>query len=114
MTARIYKIVEATTWRDAVAAGRFAGAGVDLADGSLHFSTTAQARETAAQHFAGREGLVLVAFDPGRLSPLKWEPSRGGDLFPHLYGALDPATALRVDPLPLGPDGRHVFPDGIV
>ena len=112
--ALIYKICEAATWRRAQAKGRFSGAPVDLADGYIHFSTAAQVRETAARHFAGRSGLMLVAVDPTSLgAALRFEPSRGGDLFPHLYGELPLSAVVRVEPLPLGPDGRHVFPDGI-
>ncbi len=112
MTALIYKIVDAAVWRAAVSAGRFEGAPVDLQDGYIHFSTVSQARETAAKHFAGVEGLALAAFDPAALGPaLKWEPSRGGALFPHLYAPLDPALALWTRPLPLGPGGAHLFPD---
>lgn len=112
MERTVYKICPEAMWREAVAAGVFAGSPADLADGFVHFSTATQARETARRHFAGQEGLVLVAFDAGRLgASLRWEPSRGGDLFPHLYGPLDPASALWVKPLPLGADGRHVFPD---
>ncbi len=114
MTSVIYKIVDAAAWRDAVAAGRFAGAPVDLADGYIHFSTAAQVRETASKHFAGVEGLVLAAFDAASFGgDLKWEPSRGGALFPHLYVALDPAAALWTRPLPLDGEGAHVFPDGM-
>ena len=106
----IYKICTAEEWRAAEAKGRFEGSEVDLADGYIHFSTAAQARETAAKHFAGREGLVLVAVDAGALgAELKWEPSRGGDLFPHLYGPLQVSAARNVAPLPLE-DGSHVFP----
>ncbi|NOU04665.1 MAG: DUF952 domain-containing protein, partial [Hyphomicrobiaceae bacterium] len=76
------------------------------------FSTAEQSAETAAKHFAGQSNLVLVAFDADTLGPnLKWEPSRGGALFPHLYAALPTASALWVKPLPLGPDGHHIFPD---
>ena len=89
----------------------FRGAGIDLADGYIHFSTAAQAIETAAKHFAGQSGLVLVAVDAGALgSAIKWEVSRGGQLFPHLYGALSFDAVLQVEPLPVGPDGKHVFP----
>lgn len=109
----IYKILPSAAWMAAKQAGRFAGVAVDLADGFIHFSTAAQMRETAARHFAGQADLVLVGFDPGAFGPLlKWEPSRGGALFPHLYAALDPALAILEDDLPLGPDGRHVFPPG--
>lgn len=102
----IYKILASAEWDAAVAAGRFDGSAADLADGFIHFSTAAQAPETARRHFAGRVGLVLAAFDAAALgADLRWEPSRGGDLFPHLYAPLDPALALSVVPLALGPDG---------
>lgn len=107
----IYKIAPETLWREAEKTGRFTGAPVDLADGFIHFSTAAQARETAARHFAGQTGLVLAAVDAGRLGDaLKYEPSRGGALFPHLYAPLDLGAVLWVRPLPLGPDGAHRFP----
>ncbi len=106
----VYKIIPAPAWRAAESAGVFRGAAVDLADGFIHFSTAAQAEETAARHFAGQRDLLLVAIDAARLGPaLQWEPSRGGDLFPHLYGDLPMAAVLRADPLPLTPDGRHDF-----
>ena len=108
----IYKILPEAMWRAAEARGRFDGAPVDLEDGFIHFSTAAQLRETAAKHFAGQPGLLVVAVDAGRLgAALKWEVSRGGALFPHLYAPLDPAAALWARPLPLGPDGSHHFPD---
>ena len=108
----IYKICLADLWLKAAAEGVFRGAGVDLADGFIHFSTAETVKETAARHFAGVAGLVLVAFDDLSLGPeLRYEPSRGGALFPHLYGRLDPTTALWVRPLPLAEDGRHIFPD---
>jgi uncharacterized protein (DUF952 family) len=107
----IYKICDATAWQAAERVGEFAGASIDLADGYIHFSTAEQVAETAAKHFAGQHDLVLVAVDADALGPaLKWEPSRGGALFPHLYGKL-PLRAVRwAKPLPLGPDGRHAFP----
>jgi uncharacterized protein (DUF952 family) len=107
----IYKICDAPTWRAAERAGEFAGAPVDLADGYIHFSAADQVEETAAKHFAGQRDLVLIAVDAEALGPaLKWEPSRGGALFPHLDGKL-PLRAVRwTKPLPPGPDGRHVFP----
>lgn len=108
--ATIYKICPADLWQAAVAAGVFAGSPVDLTDGFIHFSTAAQVRETAARHFAGATDLVLVAFESESIGPgLRYEPSRGGDLFPHLYGTLDPKLALWSKPLPLG-SGGHVFP----
>jgi uncharacterized protein (DUF952 family) len=107
----IYKIVPESLWADATATGSFKGSPVDVADGFIHFSTGAQVRETAAKHFARQSGLLLVAVDADRLpTPLKWEPSRGGALFPHLYGSLPVDAAISVDPLPLGTDGRHVVP----
>ena len=114
----VYKIAEAEAWRDAETAGAFAGAPIDLADGFIHFSTAGQLRETAARHFAGREGLVLAAVDGARLDTLfgadwRYEPSRGGALFPHLYADLPMEAVLWARPLPLGPDGAHVFPEGL-
>jgi uncharacterized protein (DUF952 family) len=109
--ALIYKICPAPLWREAERAGIFTGSAVDHADGYIHFSTAGQAAETAAKHFAGQHDLLLVAVDAEALgAALKWEPSRGGALFPHLYAPLDPAKAVSVVPLPLGSDGRHVFP----
>jgi uncharacterized protein (DUF952 family) len=106
----VYKIVAAKEWAEAEAAGVFTGASVDRTDGFIHFSTAEQAPDTAAKWFAGREDLTLAAIDAEALSKdLRWEPSRGGVLFPHLYGPL-PMSAVRwVRPLPLGSDGRHVF-----
>jgi len=108
----IYKICDAALWRAAERAGEFGGAPVDLDDGYIHFSTADQAAETAARHFAAAPDLVLVAVDAAALgAALRYEPSRGGALFPHLYGKL-PLSAVRwVHPLPLGTDGRHVFPE---
>ncbi len=112
--AIIYKVCGADLWREAERTGSFAGAPVDLADGFIHFSTAAQVRETVAKHFAGQDGLVIVAVDEDRLagtgSRLVYEPSRGGALFPHLYGPLPVVAAIWVRALPIGPDGRHVFP----
>ncbi|MBX9992802.1 DUF952 domain-containing protein [Phreatobacter oligotrophus] len=112
MTPTIYKISPRAAWQQAESAGRFTGAPVDIADGYIHFSTAAQAVETAAKHFAGQADLVLVAVDAARLGEaLRWEPSRGGALFPHLYADLMMDAVLWVKPLPLGADGRHTFPD---
>ncbi len=106
----IYKIVPRSLWQSAEAAGVFLGAPVDLADGFIHFSTAEQARETAARHFAGQGDLLLAAVDADRLgAALRWEPSRGGALFPHLYAPLAIADVLWVKPLPLGADGAHDF-----
>jgi uncharacterized protein (DUF952 family) len=107
----IYKICTAAEWAQAERAGRYRGSAVDRQDGFIHFSTAAQAAETAARHFAGQHGLVLVSVDAGALGErLKWEPSRGGALFPHLYGDLDRSAVRSVVPLPLDASGRHVFP----
>jgi uncharacterized protein (DUF952 family) len=102
---RVYKIIGRPAWMSAQAAGTFLGAEIDLKDGYIHLSTAAQASETAHRHFAGVEDLVLVAFEAERLEGLKWEPSRDGDLFPHVYGPLDPALALEVTPIPLNAAG---------
>jgi uncharacterized protein (DUF952 family) len=110
----IYKIATGDEWRAAQMSGRFDGAPIDLADGYIHFSTAGQARETAAKHFAGREDLVLVALDAEALGDaLKWEPSRGGDLFPHLYRSFLVNEALWARHLPMRPDGSHDF-DGLL
>jgi len=107
----IYHICRRDEWEAAARTGAYRGSSQDAADGFIHFSTGDQVREGAAKHRAGQGGLVLVAVDPRRLGEaLRWEPSRGGRLFPHLYGALPREAVVRVVDLPLGPDGRHVFP----
>jgi uncharacterized protein (DUF952 family) len=106
----VFKIVGAEEWRAAETKGVFDGAGIDRADGYIHFSTAAQAPETAARHFSGRGDLILAAIEAAKLGDaLKWEPSRDGALFPHLYGPLPFSAVLWARPLPLGADGRHVF-----
>lgn len=110
--ATIYKICPAPLWREAEAAGVFHGAGIDVDDGFIHFSTVTQVAETAAMHFAGIDDLVLVAVDGDRLgSKLRHEPARTGQLFPHLYAPLDLHAVLWAKPMPLGADGRHRLPD---
>jgi len=107
----IYHMARAEDWAAAVASGRYSGGAQDRKDGFIHFSTASQIVESAARHRAGEEGLVLLAVDPKRLGDaLRWEESRGGALFPHLYGPLRVSDALWAQPLPLGPDGHHVFP----
>ena len=109
--ATIYKICPAAEWDAAVRAGIYRGSPVDLRDGYIHFSTADQVAETAAKHFAGQVDLVLVAIDADALgSDLKWEASRGGALFPHLYADLLVRAALWVKPLPLDRAGRHILP----
>ena len=108
----IYKICPEALWREAERAGVFVGAPVDVQDGYIHFSTAAQAHETAAKHFSEQRDLLLVAVETEALgATLRYEPSRGGDLFPHLYGPLPLSVVRWVKPLPLGPDGQHAFPD---
>ena len=107
----VYKICSAPEWRAAERAGVFEGSAVDRRDGFIHFSTAAQVAETAAKHFAGKRDLVLVAIDADRLGAnLKWEPSRGGALFPHLYAPFTLDAVVFVRPLPLGEDGRPAVP----
>src|ERR1700723_1525922 len=106
----VFKIVSSTEWREAETSGAFAGAAVDRADGYIHFSTAAQAAETAEKWFKGQDGLTLVAVDADALgADLRWEPSRGGALFPHLYGDLPLTAVVWSRPLPLAEDGRHGF-----
>jgi len=108
----IYKICDLGEWRAAERGGLFRGGPADVRDGFIHFSTATQVRVTAEKYFAGFPDLVLVAVDAGALrAALKWEPGRGGAPFPHLYGALPLPAVLWVKPLPLGTDGRHVFPE---
>jgi uncharacterized protein (DUF952 family) len=110
MTPVVYKIAPGGLWREAVEKGSFSGSPVDHTDRFIHFSTAAQLHDTAAKHFAGAQDLVLIAVSTNGLE-LRWEPSRGGDRFPHLYAEL-PLTAVQwVKPLPLDADGRHRFPD---
>jgi uncharacterized protein (DUF952 family) len=107
----IYKICPAPLWREAERLGHFRGSEADSRDGFIHFSPAEHVAETAAKHFAGQHDLVLVRVDSERLGHrLKWEPSRGGALFPHLYGDLDLKAVTKVEPLPLGPGGRHKLP----
>jgi uncharacterized protein (DUF952 family) len=107
--SRIYKILARAAWDEALADGAFTGSGIDLADGFIHFSTAAQAGETARRYFQGQPDLVVVEVEGDDLGEaLKWEPSRGGDLFPHLYGSLSCALARAVREAPLGADGVPV------
>ena len=115
MTDVAYKLVDESEWATARMAGAYAGSAVDLADGYIHMSTAAQVAETARRHYAGRDDLVLVTVDPGPLGEtLRWEASRGGDLFPHLYGPLPTSLALKERRLSVDADGVMRFEDGSV
>jgi uncharacterized protein (DUF952 family) len=108
----IYKICEWAEWQEAQRDGRYSGSAVDRRDGFIHFSTATQAVETAEKHFAGQKDLVLIAVDADALgAALKWEPSRGGALFPHLYGAMPLAAVRWSKPLPDESGGKRAFPE---
>lgn len=110
---KIYKILRAAEWAELVAKGETQGAPIDVNDGFIHFSTAAQAAETAAKHFAGEADLVLAVFDANALGDaLKWEVSRDGALFPHLYAPLRLSDVQSHAPLPLV-DGVHQFPEEV-
>ena len=104
----VYKIVPAALWREAERDGVFRGAAIDLRDGYIHLSTAPQLPGTLARHFAGESGLRLLALDSDALPELRWEPSRGGDLFPHLYREMRASDVIFARPLPLGPEGHDI------
>jgi uncharacterized protein (DUF952 family) len=107
----IYKILRAPEWADLQSLGATAGAPIDIADGYIHFSTKEQAAETASKHFAGVDGLILVAFETDTITgPLKWEKSRNDDLFPHLYGPLTLSDAVWHAEMPWN-GTHHVMPE---
>lgn len=107
----VYKILSDADWRAAKRIGRYTGSADDVRDGFIHLSAADQLAGTAAKYFKGQVGLVLVAIDAARLgAALRWEPSRGGALFPHLYEPLDPAAAIKVEPMPLREDGIPLVP----
>lgn len=111
MAVVVLKVCTLQEWAAARASGTYAGSQDDRRDGFIHLSTPAQLAETLLRHFKMRTGLCVVAFDADRLGEaLRWESSRNGDLFPHVYGTLDPSTALWEAALPLRPDGTHVLP----
>ncbi len=108
----IFKICTIELWDEAQKAGIFSGAPVDHQDGYIHFSTGRQLAETAAKHFADQSDLLLLTIAAHSLGEdLKWEPSRNGDLFPHLYAPLKLTDVVQVDPLPLDSSGVHAIPD---
>lgn len=107
----IYHMCRKEEWNAAEKAGAYGGSSQDVADGFIHFSSAAQVVKSAAKHRAGQEGLVLLRVDPTKLGDaLKWEASRGGHLFPHLYGDLPVSAVIAVYDVPVGPDGLHRFP----
>jgi len=108
----LFKICRSAEWQAALACGSYEGSAADRRDGFIHLSGENQVRETAARHFAGQADLVLVAFPESELDRLKWEPSRGGALFPHVYASIPVAKAAWVEDLPLTADG-HRFPSGV-
>jgi uncharacterized protein (DUF952 family) len=110
--AIVYKICDAALWQQAEQQGFFRGAPVDRTDGFIHFSAAHQVAETAARHFAGRQNLLLIAVETDALgTALRWETSRGGDLFPHLFGELPLSAVRSIQPLRQGADGTFIFPD---
>jgi uncharacterized protein (DUF952 family) len=111
--AEIFHICRREEWEQATTRGSYDGSSQDIADGFIHFSTRAQVAASAARHRAGQGGLVLLTVDRAALgAALRWEPARDGRLFPHLYGRLPLSAVRAVNDLPLGADGRHVFPPG--
>lgn len=110
----VYKIAPRAVWEGAVRDGIYRGSPDDHRDGFIHLSSEAQVAGTLARHYSGQSDLVLIAYEAAGLGgALKWEPSRGGDLFPHVYGPLDPAAALWVRPIAVGADGRHLVPGDV-
>ena len=110
----IYRLLAAEAWHDAQQSGSFAGTEHDRRDGFIHFSTAAQVAETAARHYAGEADLLLLGVSVAALgTELRWEVSRGGALFPHLYKSLPIAAVTSVQALSLGSNGLHVFPSGL-
>ena len=106
----VYKIVSADEWQAAESTGQFAGSAVDLQDGFIHFSTAAQVQATADKHFRGQSGLLLVAVDSSVLGEsLRWETSRGGQRFPHLYDKLPVALASSVSEIRQDKHGNHLI-----
>ena len=111
MGKRIYHLCRQSEWQAAVAGGIFQGSSQDLADGFIHFSTGEQIEESARRHRAGQSDLLLLSVDAGQLGDaLRWEESRGGQLFPHLYGPLSLTAVMEVHALPLDVHGEHRFP----
>lgn len=111
----IYKIFRENEWTAFEKAGVTSGAPIDLTDGYIHLSTGAQVAETVSKYFAATTDLRILALSPEHLGDkLIWEPSRGGALFPHLYRDMTMADVVWAKDLPLGSDGQHIFPDGVL
>jgi uncharacterized protein (DUF952 family) len=109
---RIYKICPGSAWREAERQRIYRGSADDLRDGFIHFSTLSQLAETASKHFLGQAGLLLIEVDADALGKaLRWEASRNGDLFPHLYGRLDLGAVVSVRELHERSDGSHEIPE---
>lgn len=107
----IYKITSKNTWEEASEAGEFLGSTDDIKDGYIHFSTKEQLEGTLSKHYKGQDNLLLLAFNDSDLGKnLKWEPSRGGALFPHLYAPLPTTHVLWEKPLELQSNGSHIIP----
>lgn len=108
-----YKLLDESAWRQWKADGTFTGSADDRRDGFIHLSTAAQTAETAAKYFGDVDPLVLAMVDLSAVAgDLKWEPSRGGALFPHVYGPIPFAAVAGHSQLRRGADGRHIFPQG--
>ena len=104
--------MERHEWDEAISAKIYTGSEVDLKDGFIHFSTKSQVEETVSKHFRGKKNLVLIKFHDSDMGDrLKWEPSRGGEMFPHLYSDLDPSLHITLYELTDTEDGGHLFPD---
>jgi uncharacterized protein (DUF952 family) len=115
MAKPVYKILSASAFAEAKRAGQFIGSPDDRRDGFIHLSAAHQLADTLAKHFAGQPDLMLLAVNAERVGvDLKWEPSRDGELFPHLYAPLDLAAVLWSKKLTLGKDGTHILPEGVL
>lgn len=110
MSQYLYHMARRSDWEQAEISGFYSGSADDRRDGFMHFSTAAQVAESARRHRAGQTDLLLIVVAEEGAGPWRWEPARGGDLFPHLYAELPVKAAVGVHELPLGEDGLHVFP----
>jgi len=108
--AFLYHMAHRADWAAAEASGSYAGSPDDLRDGFMHFSTAGQIVESARRHRAGQDDLLLIVVPEEAVAPWRWEAARSGALFPHLYATLPVAAVVGIHELPLGPDGRHIFP----